>query len=206
MCTQTSEVHLPRRGPCPRTARASIEEAPERLGLESGRGDDETQVGAPLLDLLEEPKEGVRWDGALVRLVHNNHAVLAQEGVLHHLADEHSVRHVHNACLRAGHRLKPNRIPYVRSERASHLRGDAGGDALGGNPSRLGDGDPAPAPRPPRLVQVLRHLRGLPAPGLAHEDRGRVGLDKVEHLLADPVDGEALALLLEGESVVLVEG
>ena len=62
--------------------------------------------------------------------------------------------------------LSPSKLGRAMKRRKERsLRHGDGGDA-----ARLRDGDFAPLRDHARLEEVLRHLRALPRPGLAHDD------------------------------------
>ena len=86
----------------------------------------------------------------------------------------------------------------------AHLLGDARGDRLRGDPSRLSARNHAPAGAPARLRQVLRHLRGLAASRLAHEHRRRPGLHQEQDGVAAREDGQTRPLRGEREIFVAV--
>ena len=122
---------------------------------------------------LEETKEDVGGNGALVRLVEHEHAVLAHVGVDEALSLEHAVRHVLDLGIGTRAVFEPDRVPDFLPEAAPDLFGDALGDRHGGDSTRLRAANLEPV-GVPRFGEVLRHLRRLARAGVADNDEDLV--------------------------------
>ena len=70
-------------------------------------------------DAREHAEEDVGAEGALVRLVHNDHRVLLQQKVVLDLAQQNTVRHVLDGGVLAGAILKTDGVPHLRTHSPS---------------------------------------------------------------------------------------
>ena len=88
-----------------------VEVVAELLGVQSGGGDEQPQVGAKTGDVFDEPKKHVGAERALVRLVDHHDAVGRQVRFGQKLAEEHAVGHVLEDRLVRGAILEADRVP-----------------------------------------------------------------------------------------------
>ena len=184
---------------------SSVEEGAKLFGLDSGRCDDDTKVWSSSLHFLEQTQKEVRRQRALVSLVHHHDRVACEQGIVHELAKEDAVgAELHAGDARGGDVLESHRVANLRAEHDAHLLGDARGDRLRGDPSRLSARNHAPAGAPARLRQVLRHLRRLAASRLPHQHCRRARLHEVQDGVAALEDGKTFPLCRKGEALIPV--
>ena len=93
----------------------------ELLGLQRRRHDHHFQVWPLEDDLLQEPKQDVRRQRPLVRLVQNHHAILAQRRIRHRLPQQHTVRRKLHLGLGPTAVLETNRVPHLLPKTHVHL-------------------------------------------------------------------------------------
>eukprot|EP00160_Parvularia_atlantis_P010107 Unigene198_Nuclearia_a/m.724 Unigene198_Nuclearia_a/g.724 ORF Unigene198_Nuclearia_a/g.724 Unigene198_Nuclearia_a/m.724 type:complete len:554 (-) Unigene198_Nuclearia_a:1634-3295(-) len=149
--------------------------------VERGGRDDEAQVGPLLEHFFQQPDDHIRVHRALVRLVQHERAVLQQQRVEHHLAQEHAVGHVLDARAPGRPRVvEADREPDLLPKLDTHLARHALRDRRRRHAPRLRAPDHAPGRAPPGLEQILRDLRRLAAAGRALDDRDLVLLDRVQ--------------------------
>ena len=174
---------------------------PEKVGelfrVEGGRGDDEPEIAAARDNLLEDAKEHVRVQRALVSFVHDDAAVRVQVALPQRLPQQHTVGHVLDDGVRSRAVLKTNGIANLGAELAPHLLRHALRDGHRRHAPRLRATDHAER-GVSLLVHVLGHLRGLSGASLAHHDHDVVLSDDVHEVLAAAVHGQKLPLLLHG--------
>lgn len=140
-------------------------------------------------------------------LVKNNGRVTLKKGVVHGLAQKHTVGHVlEEGGGGVGHVLETNVVTDLLSELHVHLVGHTLRDRHGGDTTGLGTRDLLSA----EVGQVgvadkLGDLGRLSGSGLALHDGDLVLTEDLEELVHLLVDGERLALL-ENPLVVCREG
>ena len=102
----------------------------ERRGVEVGlelscvqrrRHHHQLQIRPLRRHLLDEAKEDVSRESALVRLVKDDGGVALEHGVVHCLAQQHAVCHVLELRLRPRHVLEADRVPDLLSQLHIHL-------------------------------------------------------------------------------------
>ena len=174
--------------------------------------DDETQRGdaraslhrefrAQRHDPGEETQEDVGVDAAFVRLVDDDHAVLAEEQIRLNLPKQDTVRHELDARLVPDALIVTHLVPDVAAQGNVQLRGDARGGGRHRHAPRLRHGHRAGVRRAvgvavPGFVQKLRHLRRLAAPGLAADDHDGIRVDGVHDIVLRTENRKTLAHLL----------
>ena len=174
--------------------------------------DDETQRGdaraslhrelrAQRHDAGEETQEDVGVDAALVRLVDDDHAVLAEEQIRLNLPKQDAVRHELDARLVPDALIVTHLVPDVAAQGDVQLRGDARGGGRHRHAPGLRHRHRARMRRArgvavPGFVQKLRHLRRLTATGLAADDHDGIRVDGVHDVVLRAQDGKTLAHLL----------
>jgi len=130
---------------------------------------------------LEQPKQHVRLEAALVCLIQNNDVIASQRPVLHALAHKHAIGHVLDRGLVRARVVESDRVAHLREkyvryclilERGTHLSaqttstllGNTSSDAYGGHSSGLCHGhshDRLLRLKLGRICQELRQLRRL---------------------------------------------
>ena len=152
--------------------------------VDGGGRHDHLEVRALGKQALDESKQEVDVEAALVRLVHDDGVGAQEQRVTLDLGKEHAVGdHAHQGTLRGAvveAHLEADRLAEVRGK----LRGNARRNAAGGDAPRLGHGDDAVDPAP-GLEADLGELGGLAGTGVAADDHHLAGGKR----LADPVPG-----------------
>uniref|UniRef100_A0A8R7K0H9 Uncharacterized protein n=1 Tax=Triticum urartu TaxID=4572 RepID=A0A8R7K0H9_TRIUA len=166
-----------------------VEEVAEPLGVERRAGDEQLHVRPEARDVLYQAEEDVGGERALVRLVHDHHAVARQVRLAEELAQEHPVRHVLDHRLVRGAVLEPDGVADLVPELDAQLLRHPRRHAHGRHAPRLRARDLLPLGRVPSLVEVLRYLRGLAGAGLSDDDQHLVLLDGLEQIVLELVHG-----------------
>mmetsp|Transcript_15606 Transcript_15606/g.56057 ORF Transcript_15606/g.56057 Transcript_15606/m.56057 type:complete len:341 (+) Transcript_15606:1347-2369(+) len=151
-------------------------------------------VRAPPEHLLERHEKEIALHRALVHLVHEHVRHAVKPRVSLQPPQQHPRRAKQQPRVIARLALAADRVPdrADADARLSALARDALGDADGGDPPRLRADDVHRRARLRGVLQqVLRHLRRLPAPGLALHDRHRVVLERVYERVSVAVHREA---------------
>jgi hypothetical protein len=109
----------------------------ELARVESGGHDENVEVGAAQNDLLEEAKENVGGERALVSLVQNDDGVAIERRIGHGLAQQHTVSHVgEHGALRGGV-VEAHVVAALLAQSDVHLVSDTLRNGHGGNTARL---------------------------------------------------------------------
>ena len=132
----------------------------------------------------------------LMRLVHDDAAVIFEVRVVEAFPEQNPVGHVFDDRLLARDVLEPDRVPDFPAQGHLHLLGNSLGHTDGGDPTRLRAADHAVG-RVAFLVEVLSELGGLPGACLAHDYCHAVVLDDLHQLLANLEDRQKLALFFD---------
>ncbi len=148
----------------------------EALGVDGRRREDELQVRPFRDQLLQVTQKEIDVEAALVRLVEDDRAVLAQLAVALGLREQDAVGHQldHRPGLQGI--VEAHFVAHQRSEPRTELLRDARRDRARGDAPRLRVADPAGSASP-HLEQDLGKLRGFSRPGLAADDDYRMSLD-----------------------------
>mmetsp|Transcript_28720 Transcript_28720/g.47593 ORF Transcript_28720/g.47593 Transcript_28720/m.47593 type:complete len:207 (-) Transcript_28720:343-963(-) len=144
--------------------------------------------------LLENAKQYIGVERALVCLIHDDSGVFRQIIISERLAQQHPIRHVLNKCLLRGDIFEPNGVADLSAQLATNFLGHALSHAHCGHSPRLRAADNAKA-RITILVKVLRNLCRLPRASLPHKYYHRVVANNCQQLASAAEDREELALL-----------
>ena len=133
---------------------------PEQFGparsVERGRHDDDSQLGAQFAQLAEHGEAQVGVEVSFVNLVEDDGADVGQFRVVEQASDEDARRDELDRRVAAGARFSADGEPHRPAESLTGEMGQPAGTGTGGDPSGLGDDDPAV--QPGRCEQV-RHQR-----------------------------------------------
>ncbi len=170
---------------------AVVGEVPgEPLGVDGRRRDDQLQVGASRQQSPEVAEQEVDVEAPLVGLVDDDRVVAAELPVALELGEQDAVGHHLDPGVARRAIGEAHLVADLGAELRLQLRGQALGDRAGGDPSRLGVPDQAPATAlsAAQLEADLRQLRGLPRAGLAGHDHDLVIPDRGGDVVAPAAD------------------
>ena len=170
---------------------AVVGEVPgEPLRVDGRRRDDQLQVGASRQQSPEVAEQEVDVEAPLVGLVDDDRVVAAELPVALELGEQDAVGHHLDPGVARRAVGEAHLVADLGAELRLQLRGQALGDRAGGDPSRLGVPDQAPATAlsAAQLEADLRQLRGLPRAGLAGHDHDLVIPDRRGDVVAPAAD------------------
>ena len=141
--------------------RAFIQIRGNRLGIERGRHYDHRQIRPlRLLQMLHQCERDIAEQIALVELIENHRADIAQRAIILQPAQQNALGDKANARADARVIIKANLIPHFRAQLSLTLPSHARRHRASRHSPRL-QNDDHPVARDPRIEQHLRHLRGL---------------------------------------------
>jgi len=114
-----------------------IKKVGELLAVHGGAGDQELELGPKPGDVLDKSEEHVGVQGALVRLVYDEHTVRVEVGLAKELAQQHAVGHVLDERPLRGAVLEADGVAHLLAQLHAHLLGDARRHAHRGHAPRL---------------------------------------------------------------------
>mmetsp|Transcript_14985 Transcript_14985/g.34329 ORF Transcript_14985/g.34329 Transcript_14985/m.34329 type:complete len:504 (+) Transcript_14985:753-2264(+) len=163
--------------------RRRVEVRLELTGIERRAHHNQLEIRSLRGHLLDQPKEDVGRQRALVRFVEDHSGVSLEQWVRHRLAQEHAVRHVLENRLGARHVFEADGVPHLLSQLDVHLLRYTLRDGHGSHTTRLRACDKL-APACEACVHTERwDLRRFARARLSDKHDRLILLDHLEELL-----------------------
>ena len=169
--------------------RRAVKMGAEGLGVDRGRGDEQLEIRPAAQQALQVAEQEVDVERALMRLVEDQHRVVAEQGIALDLGQQDAVGHELDARLPAGVVVEAHLAADLAPPVDAEFLGHAAGHAHRRHAPRLGAAD-APGAVAEHLQAHLRQLGGLARAGLTRQHDHLVRPDRRQDVLAACGDGE----------------